>query len=104
MTDITTHLQALHDLTGGDLYDAEWKGGEWMCEAVRTHETIDQFIESSQAWAERSAMKRGTIAGLSCVVWERVQAVRGQARRSMAVIDFGDVRVALDHTLADWIA
>lgn len=100
---IETQLRAIHDLTGGDLYDADYRGGEWMVEAVQTHETIDQFIESAAKWAERSKMQRGTIAGMPCVVWERVQAHRGQPRRSMAVIDMGDVRYAVDHTLSDWM-
>lgn len=103
MTNIDSALRAIHDLTGGDLYDADYRGGEWMVEAVQTHETLDQFIESSAKWAEKSNMRRGTIAGLPCVAWDRVQAFKGQPRRSMAVIDFGDVRMALDSSLSDWM-
>ena len=43
MTQLETQLKALSDLTGGDLFDSEWNGGEWK---------------------KRSAMKRGTIAGM----------------------------------------
>src|SRR5574341_213375 len=95
-----SQLKALSEVTGGNLYDAEWQGGTWMIEAVQTHETIEQFIESSVKWTERSTMKRGTIAGMPCVVWDRVQAHHGQPRRSMAVIDFGDIRFAV----SDWMS
>lgn len=97
MTDITSKLAAFAAATGGDqLYDPEWKGGEWMVEAVETHETLEQFEESSAKWAERSAIQRGEIAGLPYLCWSKVQTRKGAPRRSLWVIDFGDVRIAID--------
>lgn len=102
-------LQAISDATKGDLYDVNFvnyngEKGDWMVEAVETHETIEQFIESSQNWNERSAMKRGTVGGCPFVVWKNIQVRKGAARRSMAVIDLGDVRFAVDAGLGDFIA
>ena len=34
MTQLETQLKALSDLTGGDLFDADWNGGEWMVKAL----------------------------------------------------------------------
>ena len=46
-------------------------------------------------WAECSAMKAGEIAGFPFCSWKNAQAVKGQPRQAMSVIDFGDVRIAL---------
>lgn len=96
---IESHLQALSVATGGDLYDHEWNGGEWMVEAVETRENIEQFIESSRNWAERSGMTSGTIGGLPFVAWKNMQPRKGAPRRSLSVIDFGDVRYAVESDL-----
>jgi hypothetical protein len=92
-------LAAISTATGGDLYDSEYEGGAWMVEAVQTSETIDNFILASNNWIERSSMKRGVIAGLPFVVWQKMQSVRGMQRRSMAVIDFGEIRFAVNADL-----
>lgn len=86
--------------TNAEYYDPNFRGGEWMVDAVETHETLDQFIESSKNWAERSAPTRGEIAGCPFVAWSRVQAVRGLPRRAMTVIDFGEIRYAIDADLS----
>lgn len=96
MSDLNTKLAALAAATNNDIYDAEYNGGEWMCEAVKTHETLEQFEESSAKWAERSGIQRGEIAGMPYVCWSKVQNVKGAQRRSMWVIDFGDHRMAID--------
>lgn len=85
--------------TNNELYDPAWQGGSWMTHATETHETLDDFETGSSEWVERSRARRGSIAGLPFVAWSSCQAVKGEQRRSMSVIDFGDIRVALDGDL-----
>lgn len=96
-------LNAIAAATNNEIYDPEWRGGQWMVEAVETHETIDDFIASSDEWNERSAkMNRGTIAGFPFVSWANVQARRGDQRRALSVIDIGNVRIAINTDLTDF--
>ncbi len=95
---MTEKLAAFAAAVNNELFDPEYKGGEWMVEAVETQETLEQFEESSKNWNERSAMKTGEIAGFPFRAWKSVQAVKGAQRQSMSVIDFGDVRFALPGT------
>lgn len=95
-------LRALSDATGGDVYDADYKDGEWMYRAVETFETIELFLASSKGWAERSKAQQGAIAGLPYICWEEMQAYKGQQRGSLSVIDFGDVRVAVSCNICDY--
>lgn len=98
---MTEKLAAFAAVTRGhDIYDPEYQGGEWMWGAVETHETIEEFIDSSARWRERSTMKEGEIAGMRFVSWSNVQLGKGEPRRSLSVIDFGDIRIALDGDLA----
>lgn len=101
--DMTIKLAAFAAATNNELFDPEWKGGEWMIDAVETRETIEQYVESSARWNERSAMKSGTIAGFPFVAWKNCQAIKGQPRRTMSVVDFGDVRFAIDSDLTSWV-
>lgn len=97
--EIQQALKTFAAATNNELFDPEWHGGEWMTEAVETRETIDQFIESSKMWNERSGVQRGEIAGFPFVTWSKIQVRKGDTRRSVSVIDFGDVRYALDADL-----
>ena len=91
-------LAAFAAAVNNELFDPEYKGGEWMVEAVETQETLEQFEESSKNWNERTAMKTGEIGGFPFRAWKNVQAVKGQPRQSMSVVDLGDVRIALPGT------
>lgn len=84
--------------TGGELYDPEYCGGEWMVEAVETAETLAHWEQSSRGWAERSPMRSGEIAGFPFRAWKSAQALPGQPRQAMSVIDLGDMRIALPGT------
>lgn len=97
------NLQAISIATRGDVYDHEYKGGEWMHEAVETQETFEDFIESSKNWAERCTMKRGVVGGCNFIVWKSMQVRKGAQRRSLAVIDLGECRVAVDVELNDFL-
>ena len=99
MTEFATKVAAFAAATNNDLYDTDYCGegvGEWLVQAVETQETLADFEASSAKWAECSSTQSGKIAGLSFVCWAKVQARRGDQRRSMWVIDFGDRRVAID--------
>ena len=99
---MTEKLAAFAAATNNELFDPEWRGGEWMVEAVETHETLEQWEESAKGWNERTPMKSGEIAGFPFRAWKQVQAVKGQQRRAMSVIDFGDVRFAIDDDLTNF--
>lgn len=88
--------------TNNELFDPEYHGGEWMVRAVETAETIEQFIESSKNWVEKSKAKPGEIAGFKFIAWANCQAVKSQPRREMSVVDFGDVRVAIETDLTNF--
>ena len=95
---MTENLKKFAAATNNELLDAEYKGGEWMCEHVETQETLEQWEESSNGWNERTAMKSGEIAGFPFRAWKSAQAVKGQPRQSMSVVDLGDVRIVLPGT------
>lgn len=94
----TEKLKKFAAATNNELFDPEYKGGEWMVEAVETSETLDQWEESSNGWNERSAMKTGEIGGFPFRAWKSAQAVKGQPRQAMSVVDLGDVRIVLPGT------
>lgn len=99
--DRNEQLAAIAEATNGEIYDADPRFNEWMVDAVETHETLDNFIESSKGWAERStAMSRGEIAGMPFISWAMVQCRKGDQRRPLSVIDLGDVRFALETDLS----
>lgn len=98
--EISQALAALAAATNSELYDNEY---QWMVGAVETHETLDQFVESSAKWNERTSAKHGEIAGFKFVAWSKVQVRRGDTRQSLSVIDFGDVRFALDTDLTNFV-
>jgi hypothetical protein len=94
----TENLKKFAAATNNELFDADYKGGEWMVESVETQETLAQWEESSKGWNERTAMKSGEIAGFPFRAWKTTQAMKGQPRQSMSIIDLGDVRIALPGT------
>ena len=98
----TEALQALHDTTGGDLYDANWQGGSWMHTATETADTLDQFVAASERWNEVGCVRECRVAGLRAVYFGEVQARKGDTRRELTVIDLGDVRVAVAADVSEW--
>lgn len=95
---MTENLKKFAAATNNELFDADYKGGEWMTEAVETQETLEQWEESSNGWNERAAMKSGEIAGFPFRAWKSAQAIKGRPRQSMSVVDLGDVRIVLPGT------
>lgn len=91
----TENLKKFAAATNNELFDAEYKGGEWMCEHVETHETLEQWEESSKGWHERTAMKSGEIGGFPFRAWKMAQAIKGQPRDSVSVVDLGEERIVL---------
>ncbi len=95
-------LAAFAAATHNELFDVEYNGGEWMVHAVKTAETIEQFIESSNKYASCTKDKFGEIAGFKFVAWKEIQIAKGQQRQSLSVIDFGDFRMAIDCDLTNF--
>ncbi|OQY69758.1 MAG: hypothetical protein B6D47_08515 [Rhodocyclaceae bacterium UTPRO2] len=95
-------LKAFAAATNNELYDADYNGGGWMIEAVETRETIGNFVEASNGYAECTREKFGEIAGFQFVAFSKVQVRKGDQRRQLSVIDFGDLRVALNCDLTDY--
>lgn len=102
--ELINKLNTFAAATNNELFDSEYKGGEWMCEAFQTAETLSQWEDSSNGWSERSAMITGEIAGFPFRAWKSAQAVKGQPRQSISVIDFGDTRIVLPGTNLDLLA
>jgi len=92
--DFETKIAALAAATKEDLYDVAYGG--WLMKAVESAETLDDFAAAAPHYAERTAEKRGVVAGMPFIGWAEVQVRKGDQRRSLTVIDFGDRRVALD--------
>jgi len=96
------YLKTFAAATNNELFDADYNGGEWMVDAEETHESLDDWIDSSSKWNERSAMRSGEIAGFRFLSWSKVQLFKGSSRAARSVIDFGDVRYALACDLMDY--
>ena len=98
----TENIKKFAAATNNELFDTDLKKDGtpygWMVEAVETQETLEQWEESSKGWNERTAMQTGEIAGFPFRAWKSAQAVKGQPRQSMSVVDLGDVRIALPAT------
>lgn len=94
----TENLKKFASATNNELFDADYNGGEWMVEAVETQETLEQWEESSKSWNERTAMQTGEIAGFPFRAWKSAQAIKGQPRQSMSVVDLGSMRIVLPGT------
>lgn len=98
---VSKNLAAFAEATNNELFDTDSRFEEWMVEAVETQETLENFIESSKGWAEKSVkMESGEIAGFKFISWNKVQVRKGEQRRSLSVIDLGDARYAIDTDLS----
>jgi hypothetical protein len=67
-----------------------------MLLAVETFETLEQWYDSKKYWNECAGRVEGEVAGFKFLGWKKVQMQKGDARRAVTVIDFGDFRVVLD--------
>lgn len=103
--EIKQAILAFAAATRNDVFDPEVEGGgDWVVEAVRTSATIDDFIDAAhRCWREHGEMKSGEIAGFKFVFWPGVQTRKGEQRREVSVIDFGDVRYAIKYDLTRFI-
>lgn len=100
MQNTQQNIAAFAAATNNELFDADYNGGTWMIHAVETSETLGQIVDSAKGWAGKSAPNYGVIAGFPFVSYEKIQVRRGDARRSLSVVDFGDVRYALECNLS----
>ena len=95
-------LKKFADATGNDIFDPEFDGGSWMIKSVETRETIEDFIRAAKGYASATKEKFGEIAGFKFIAFSEVQLRKGDRRRQLSVVDFGDVRYALDCDLTDY--
>jgi hypothetical protein len=100
---MTQKLATFAAAVKNELFDPEFNGGEWMIGAVETAETIDNFIEASKNYNECTREQFGEIAGFKFVSFAKTQVRKGDQRRALSVIDFGDTRFALDCDLTDFV-
>lgn len=96
MTNTEKFIAVSKTTFGNFLFDADYKGGEWMVSAVETKETLADTDNSKKYWNECAGRLEGEVAGFKFLGWSKVQIVKGEARRSLTVIDFGDFRMVLD--------
>ena len=83
-------LAALDELNGG----ATEPGID--CSVAITHETLADFDNSRvNYWSEKGSRKVIDCAGLSAILYKRLQLSKGAERVEMVVVDLGDRRVAL---------
>lgn len=81
--------------TNNEIFDTEYKGGEWMKNISETHETLEQWVDSSKEWQMRTNAKFGEVAGFKFVSFENSQLRKGTERTSISIVDFGNLRVVL---------
>ncbi|MDR1911767.1 MAG: hypothetical protein LBQ52_05410 [Helicobacteraceae bacterium] len=67
---------------------------------VETAETLENWIESSKKWSERSKRQDFRFDGKPALAWEKVQMRKGDRRDAVSVIDLGDRRLVIDYDLA----
>jgi len=103
ITDLQQALAKISEATGGDLYDANWQGGSWLCHAVKTDETLENYETAAANYAECGRVMRGELAGFPFVYFGVVQPFKGHQRRELSVIDLGEARFALDADLTDYV-
>lgn len=63
-----------------------------MDDLVKTNETLDNFRAAPASWSEGKLIDDCDYHGFAALEFDGVQATKGQQRRAMTVIDFGDVR------------
>lgn len=88
--------------TDSDIYHPTFRGGDWLVPAVETRDTLADFEAAIPGYRMATKIRRGTIAGLPYIACDEVQVAKGDTRRSLTVIDLGDVRVALDADICQW--
>lgn len=58
-----------------------------------TRDTLDDFRSAAaNEWREAWCVEQGEIEGRAWLYWDEMQAVSGQERSWMLVVDFGDFR------------
>lgn len=93
-------LKKFAEATGNEFYDPDWEGGAWLVDAAGTMDTIDDFVESAKGYRECARPQFGEIAGFRCVSFSRIQPRKGDCRRQLSVVDFGNIRYAIDADLS----
>ena len=78
-----------------EIWDDQFNVSDYVeFEASFTRNTLAQILESRNNWQDQGTLFQGKtdIGGHDFIEIERCQAVKGQARKTVRVIDFGTVR------------
>ena len=93
--------EIIEEITEGELYDPECG---FLCEITLTQETFDNWVESSKMWSDKSRRIEGNFTtahgAIPFMAWPMMQAIKGQTRRGLSVIDIGSTRCAIDVDLS----
>lgn len=93
-------LMLFSKATNNEVYDAVHG---WNYGVVETKETIEDFLKAASSFELCTKEKFGEIAGFKFVAFSKVQKNKGYTRKTLSVIDFGDVRYAIDCDLTNYI-
>ena len=97
-----SQIETFAQATNNEFCDPAYENGKWLVEAVETRESLEDFVSASKNWSESSVPNAGEIGGFKFISWEQVQVRKGEPRRALSVVDFGNVRVALKADLSDF--
>jgi len=77
--------------TFAECYDGDQDNWEDYCltEPVTTRETLEDFSVSAKSWP----LAQGRKEGEGYIFWEKMQASKGDERKSFAVVDCGEFRI-----------
>jgi hypothetical protein len=73
-----------------------YEENNWLIGAVETGETLQDFENSRKSWNECKSRTEGELSGFKYLCFSGVQIKKGDIRRAMTVVDFGELRVVLD--------
>ena len=65
------------------------------CDIVKTSETMDDWVEARKNWREQGSYESGQHDGIPYLFFENAQAVKGQQRKDVCIIDCGDHRLVM---------
>jgi hypothetical protein len=65
-----------------------------ITDLAETSETLDDFKAAASGWAEGRLIDECEYGGFAALEFDGVQVAKGQPRRAVTVIDFGNTRYA----------
>ena len=94
-------LEQLDKATNSEVYDLEY--GDFVYPTVETRDTLEDFRNNSDAWAERGKFFYGSLDNFGYIGWDSAQPRKGDQRDPITIIDLGEIRIAIRHDVRDLI-